>query len=472
VRKNITFLAILAVLLFISAGMAQESGISIDADYAVFFDNDSVETKIVELFYALYPAEWTYRESEQGNRSGQVVVQLELLQDKSMIYRTAWKSVNTVTDSMKRNESKIDIMRFKMKPGQYQAFLKVIDVYDRTKQDSILFNIEVPEHVQGEYSLSDIMLCNKAEEFETGDFDIFKRGSLYVEPNPSRVFGGTNEVINFYVEMYGFDLAKGQTAIITYHVDDEQGEINSDKYGKREKIIKLKSREGIEGSINIKDLYSGSYWLVFEAMDDDENVLASTKRKFFLYNPDGDKQEKSDLAIRRSKESIGALKLAGDIDEDTEIESLEYIATAKEKDVIKKLATSEAKIGFLKDFWNKRDPDLSTVVNEYRKIYLDRVRYANANYGSLMDGWKTDMGRVYILYGKPDNIEHHNSTANGRAYQIWRYDNVEGGVEFAYISFNTFGNYTLVHSTKRGEMQNYNWQNLIELNSQSRDYIQ
>ena len=456
------FLLVLSVSLF-----AQTQQIHIDADYAVLHNSESNDTKIVELYYSLYPLEWTYKTDNNGLKTAQVVVELELFQNKKMIYRTAWKSVNTYNEKQAGNEAKIDIMRFKMKKGIYKVFFKVIDVNNKSKKDSISFNFRVPESKTDEYDISDIILCNKARKSKQGDSKIFLRKSLYIEPNASRVFGGKGDQIGFYVEIYGLDKLDDKTAELYYHIDDENGIINKNKYSKREKIINLRKTEGIDGSINIKNLYSGTYYLVFEVLDKDENIVLKKSRKFFLYNPEGNKKEKNDLAVRRSNESVGALKLAGDIDEDTEISSIIYIATKQEKDIIKKLVKSDAKLKFLKEFWAKRDPDLSTVVNEYRKLYLERVAYANANYGTLMDGWRTDMGRVYILYGKPDNIETHNSTARGRAYQVWRYDNIEGGVDFVFISFDTFGNYTLVHSTKRGEIENRNWETMLELNSQN-----
>jgi len=455
----------ISIIIFIfSKIFAQESSLHIDADYAVFYEPG--KENIVELSYALYPSEWVYKSDNNGKEMGQVVVQLELFQDNKIIYRTAWKVVNDKKNLSSGNQSKIDILRFKMKKGMYKAFFKVVDSNNIANSDSVDFNFNVPFYKGNKIEISDIMFCTQARKIEKGDSDLFKKGYLYIEPNPGRMYGGSKKSVDFYIEIYGLDTLKNKSAEIYYHVDDDKSEVNKEKYAKKEKIVDLRKMERIDGSIDLKDLFSGTYWLVCQVFDCDNKLIIQNRRKFFLYNPEGNKKEKNVLSARRRKESVGALKLAGDIDEDTEIKSLVYIATKQEKDIIKKLRNSEAKIRFLKEFWEKRDPDLSTVVNEYRKIYLKRVSYSNAKFGHFIDGWQTDRGRVYILYGKPDNIEHHNSNASGRAFQIWRYDNIEGGVEFMFVSFNSTNNFTLVNSTKRGEIKNANWENLIELNAQ------
>src|SRR5918911_2923826 len=102
-------------------------------------------------------------------------------------------------------------------------------------------------------------------------------------------------------------------------------------------------------------------------------------------------------------------------------QDVEYIITDRERDIFKKLQTDEEREAFIEDFWRRRDPDPDTEENEYKEEYYERIAYANEHYASGIPGWKTDRGRIYIMYGKPDEIETHPS---GGAYNRESY---EGG---------------------------------------------
>lgn len=98
-----------------------------------------------------------------------------------------------------------------------------------------------------------------------------------------------------------------------------------------------------------------------------------------------------------------------------------YIITDEERKAFKKLATDDERERFIEEFWRRRDPDPDTDENEYREEYYERIAYANEHYASGVPGWKTDRGRIYIQWGKPDEVETHPS---GGAYNRESY---EGG---------------------------------------------
>ncbi len=98
-----------------------------------------------------------------------------------------------------------------------------------------------------------------------------------------------------------------------------------------------------------------------------------------------------------------------------------YIITDEERKAFKKLETDDERERFIEEFWRRRDPDPDTDENEYREEYYERIAYANEHYASGIPGWKTDRGRIYIMYGKPDETETHPS---GGAYNRESY---EGG---------------------------------------------
>src|SRR5712692_8530963 len=91
-----------------------------------------------------------------------------------------------------------------------------------------------------------------------------------------------------------------------------------------------------------------------------------------------------------------------------------YVITDEERKAFKKLQTDEERERFIEEFWRRRDPDPDTDENEFKERYYERIAYANEHYASGIPGWKTDRGRIYITWGKPDEVETHPS---GGAYE-------------------------------------------------------
>jgi GWxTD domain-containing protein len=143
-------------------------------------------------------------------------------------------------------------------------------------------------------------------------------------------------------------------------------------------------------------------------------------------------------------------------------EDVRYIITPEEKAVFSKLQTMEEKEQFVEQFWHRRDPDFRTIENEFKEEHYRRIAYANEKFTWVKPGWLTDRGRIYILHGKPDQIEDHagagiyNRPAHeGGGYthtypfEIWRYRNIEGigpDVELEFVDKCMCGNLELAKS--------------------------
>jgi GWxTD domain-containing protein len=113
-------------------------------------------------------------------------------------------------------------------------------------------------------------------------------------------------------------------------------------------------------------------------------------------------------------------------------EDVAYIITDEERKAFKALKTDEERDQFIEQFWLRRDPDPDTPENEYKEQYYERIQYANEKFSSGIPGWKTDRGRIYIMYGKADEIESHPA---GGAYERPSY---EGGGSTSTYPFETW----------------------------------
>lgn len=89
------------------------------------------------------------------------------------------------------------------------------------------------------------------------------------------------------------------------------------------------------------------------------------------------------------------------------IDDVDPIITQAERNAWKKLQTDDEREKFIEDFWRSRDPDPDTEENEFKQQFFERVAYANEHFWSGKPGRLTDRGRIYIKFGKPDEVESH-----------------------------------------------------------------
>jgi GWxTD domain-containing protein len=126
---------------------------------------------------------------------------------------------------------------------------------------------------------------------------------------------------------------------------------------------------------------------------------------------------------------------------DTALAQMSYILTSKEKKELKNLKQSE-KEKFFRTVWAKRDPIVKTKVNELMEEYYSRVAFTEENFSrGTSGGWKSDMGMVYILFGKPDDMTRSMNMQGSYNYEKWYYFQI--GEEFTFIDDYGFGDYRL-----------------------------
>lgn len=93
-------------------------------------------------------------------------------------------------------------------------------------------------------------------------------------------------------------------------------------------------------------------------------------------------------------------------------EDVVYIITPEELTAFKQLSNDEERDQFIEQFWQRRDPTPDTPENEYREEHYRRIAEANEKFPAGIPGWKTDRGRIYIIWGPPDEIERHPTGGN------------------------------------------------------------
>ncbi|HWJ46360.1 MAG TPA: GWxTD domain-containing protein [Candidatus Udaeobacter sp.] len=129
-------------------------------------------------------------------------------------------------------------------------------------------------------------------------------------------------------------------------------------------------------------------------------------------------------------------------------EDVAYIITDEERAAFKQLSNDEERDNFIEAFWQRRDPTPDTEENEYKEEHFQRIAYANEHFAAGVPGWRTDRGRIYIVFGKADEVESHPSGGSYQRpmeegggetstfpFEQWRYRYIEGIGQEIIIEF-------------------------------------
>ncbi len=140
-------------------------------------------------------------------------------------------------------------------------------------------------------------------------------------------------------------------------------------------------------------------------------------------------------------------------------EDVTYIITPDERTAFLQLSTNEEREQFIEQFWLRRSSNPDLPDNEFKEEHYRRIAYSNEHFASGIPGWKTDRGRIYIIWGKPDEIESHPSggtyerpiqegggSTSTYPWEKWRYRYLEGigtDVELEFVDPSGSGEFHL-----------------------------
>jgi len=129
-------------------------------------------------------------------------------------------------------------------------------------------------------------------------------------------------------------------------------------------------------------------------------------------------------------------------------EDVVWIITDEERAAFRQLSNDEERDNFIEAFWQRRDPTPDTEENEYKEEHYRRIAYANEHFAAGIPGWKSDRGRIYIMYGPADEVDSHPSggtyerpmeegggETSTYPFEDWRYRYLEGIGQEVIIEF-------------------------------------
>lgn len=138
-------------------------------------------------------------------------------------------------------------------------------------------------------------------------------------------------------------------------------------------------------------------------------------------------------------------------------EDVRYLISDTERSEFGALKTDQQRDKFVEEFWEHRNPSPGSADNKFKEEHYRRLAYTNQHFAAGVAGYKSDRGRIYILYGPPDEREQHPGSADAGIpadaplrvrypSDVWRYQFIKGlgwDVVFEFIDHCRCGEYQL-----------------------------
>ena len=260
-----------------------------------------------------------------------------------------------------------------------------------------------------------------------------------------------SDSLTYYVETYNTNRQTQQVYFANTYLTqaNSSGKLRNYSHTRR---MNAKALDIVSGTFNIRGLSTGTYYLNVDVYNQTQELIGQTARKFYIVSNVAAPMETSNEQAFDTYFGLSEEEL------DYFIRTLYYISTTTEQDFAASLSTLAEKRNFFYHFWEKRKEKPVDAPSKPWLAYKTRIDYANQHYrAAKFDGWRTDMGRILLTYGPPNEIERYPSSNTKHPHEIWRYNkiNTQANVRFIFFNPNLATNdYALLHSDLRGERNN------------------
>lgn len=448
--------------------------VQIEVSHAAFAYGD--EESLVEIYLAIEASSLDYVEEEDAYAASlplDVAILRSATTDLDAAEEAAvWNDSLLLsfglpdTSGLAPGQHFIHQIRTVVPPGEYELRLAVpADSLGRRPELELRRDMQVPNFTDGaEAALSDITLATGISQSSNRQSPFFKN-NLEVRPNANQLYGEGLSVLYYYAEAYGTSSIAGDDGQYTLfaYISEANRPAPMPELQKRS-TREARSPDVLAGQFDLSALPSGSYFLRLALLNESNESVVEQAQKFFVYNPGVERTQP--IALEMEFETSPYATMSEE-EVATAIDHAEVIANESERRRFGRIEDLDELRRSLMEFWQKRDPDATTPINEFKDEFYQRLQYANDRYSTNMQpGWRTDRGRVVIKYGMPTSVEPHLYDRGMRPYEIWQYNAIpgEGQALFVFADLDGFGRFELVHSTVTGERSRPNWQDDIRSN--------
>jgi GWxTD domain-containing protein len=334
--------------------------------------------------------------------------------DNKLVDEKWWKKTvetGNYNESISAKQSDMTQRSFMLPPKQYTLVIQISDS-DTKKMFRRKRDITVKNFASHSFSASDVMIARRVSE---------ENNNKVVYPNVSGNVGDSQQGTTIFFEAYNRMAA--DSAIVYVNILNKRNDIVA-----RDTCTQVldTARTACFCQIHTSHLPAGEYKLSVETVPHSSalhvvvNDSAVTSTRSF------------EIHWRGLPSTV--------VDLDIALDQMQYVMEKEELEKIKLMDNAAKREKFFES-WKRKDPTPGTERNELMEEYFSRVEYANKHFTHYFEGWKTDMGMVYIIFGTPSNIERHPFDIDARPYEIWTY--YENNREFIFVDISGFGDYKL-----------------------------
>lgn len=357
----------------------------------------------------------------------------------------------------------IDIQRFIVQPGTYVVEVIIKDLNASDTEPSSFTKAVVTRLASESPCVSGLFFVSAYSKSQTPTE--LTRSGYDILPAVSDYFPTESERLVVYGEAYNADKAgfEGDKYIVSSYIRSQSGEVeNTRRYHRRD----ITAVTPLLEAVPIATLGSGGYEYVMEIRSPKNELIAESSVPFYrstvvkqsfqtLADADAGTYVSKPGMSFYNPDSIRAYvswlyPLANNIEQGTINAQVEV----NDPEVLR---------NYFFSFWEGREPERPIDAWMY---YVKEVWYVNRKYKSpIMDGYRTDRGRIYLAYGKPNTIVERHNSLNYFPVEIWHYHRIDRFTDrrFLFYSRNVVNyDFTLLHSDMLGEVQNQDWRSMVQ----------
>lgn len=369
----------------------------------------------------------------------------EIIETKNLT-KTIVENDYFITQGGKGNFSYVSTS-IELKAGNYKVSVRLVDEFSNQILEKSK-SISIVDFSSFFFSLSGIMLLNEIEEV-TSKFKITPHVSDNVATLQNGFFLFFETYYQSHLDQSKLESTKQAQKSVDYFVKiyNEKNELVKE-FPKFNKIIDINSNNT---NANISTINKQYFTRIEDLKGLSEGVYVV---KIFAANAtiNSEFEESNLLAITQRTFKIKTAKQNKVLDNiDLAIRQLRYVARQTDIDKIQAGKDEKEKLQLFNDFWAGLDPSQGTERNEAFDEYYARIQYVNENFKAYVEGWLTDKGQIYIVLGKPNNIERSQDGGRRVVYERWTY----GSREFIFADNNGFGDFRLVRPFNFNEKFEY-----------------
>jgi len=346
----------------------------------------------------------------------------------------------------------LEILEFEVAPGRYQLGVSVRDSLTGTEyRDSLVLEGYRQPPLVSDLVLSRSVRAAKAEDSMPRGGD-WRHGNLVVSATPYLRLSVIKPELYYLLEAYA---AAADTASLISQVLNDSGEVVVQT---KPRLLQVDAGGSIlTGGMNLTGIPQGEYrFRVTLELAGKQAVREAGFSVRALEAP-----PVAEAATNPDEAYFAAMSEA---QLDSAQAPLFYVARPGALNVYDAGMSAQAKARFLTDFWRRLDPNPNDGINPVREAFYARINEADRLYResgrSMVQGWRTDQGRVFMKFGTPDETYRRPEEGQTAALEVWRYTKGRNRY-FIFMDRTRLGAYQLLHSNEVTEPGRPDWQNLL-----------